>query len=275
MTDVTPHQSADVIIVGAGLAGLTAAYTLAQSGIRVVVLEARDRVGGRTLTRSDDQGPSVDLGATWSWPHQTRIRHLAQTLGVARFEQYVEGDAMLDLGPQGTERHAVRSPMAGALRFEQGAEELSTRLADALPAGSVKFGVQVTGVHVQGDSVLVVAAGPAGDALVFPAQAVIVALPPRLAEQTITFMPELPPALTQVLSATPTWMGHAMKAVVRYERAFWRAQGLSGFAISYAGPLQEIHDASPADGGAGALFGFFTAHAEVRRAPRQERQHLV
>ncbi|MFD1734110.1 flavin monoamine oxidase family protein [Deinococcus malanensis] len=161
------------------------------------------------------------------------------------------------------------------MRFKQGAEELSTRLADALPAGSVKFGVQVTGVHVQGDSVLVVAAGPAGDALVFPAQAVIVALPPRLAEQTITFMPELPPALTQVLSATPTWMGHAMKAVVRYERAFWRAQGLSGFAVSYTGPLQEIHDASPADGGAGALFGFFTAHAEVRRAPRQERQHLV
>ncbi|MFD1734447.1 FAD-dependent oxidoreductase [Deinococcus malanensis] len=101
----------------------------------------------------------------------------------------------------------------------------------------VKFGVQVTGVHAQGDMVLVMAVGPAGDALTFPAQAVIVALPPRLAEQTITFMPELPPALTQVLSDTSTWMGHAMKAVVRYERAFWRAQGLSGFAVNYAGGM--------------------------------------
>ncbi|ACO47848.1 Putative amine oxidase (Flavin-containing) [Deinococcus deserti] len=239
-----------------------------------MVLEARGHAGGRTLTRSDDQGPSVDLGATWSWPHQTRIRHLAQTLGVARFEQYVEGDAMLDLGPQGTERHAVRSPMAGALRSEHGAEALSTRLAVALPAGSVKLGVQVTAVQVQGDTVLVTATGRAGEAKTFHASVVIVALPPRLTGQTITFTPELPSALTQVLSATPTWMGHAMKAVMRYDCAFWRAQGLSGFAVSYTGrPLQEIHDASPADAEAGALFGFFTTHTGVRRAPAQERQH--
>ncbi len=57
-------MDADVVVVGAGVSGLAAARVLAQGGQRVVVLEARDRIGGRTWT-DDELGVPVDLGASW------------------------------------------------------------------------------------------------------------------------------------------------------------------------------------------------------------------
>src|SRR5438445_8593515 len=58
------HQSqADAIVVGAGVAGLAAAETLARGGLQVILLEARDRVGGRLWTSSTGDGHPVELGA--------------------------------------------------------------------------------------------------------------------------------------------------------------------------------------------------------------------
>ena len=58
------RRDADVIVVGAGLAGLIAARELSGSGLEVVVLEARDRIGGRTWTKAEAlPGITLDLGA--------------------------------------------------------------------------------------------------------------------------------------------------------------------------------------------------------------------
>ena len=84
--------TADVVVVGAGLAGLTAARRLVAEGRSVVVLEARDRVGGRTLNAPLGDGHAADLGGTWIGPTQNAVAALADELGLKTFAQYDEGD---------------------------------------------------------------------------------------------------------------------------------------------------------------------------------------
>jgi len=72
----------DVCVVGAGYAGLVAARTIARAGRSVVVLEARDRVGGRVWTQRLADGTYVDAGGTWIGPDHLAIRALAAEYGV-------------------------------------------------------------------------------------------------------------------------------------------------------------------------------------------------
>src|SRR5919201_804623 len=81
----------DVVVVGAGLAGLAAARDLARAGQQVLVLEARDRVGGRTLSVDVGDGVVAELGGQFLGPTQDRIAAAAADAGVATFPTYTEG----------------------------------------------------------------------------------------------------------------------------------------------------------------------------------------
>ena len=83
--------STDVIVVGAGFAGITAARELTKRGANVILLEARDRVGGRVWTQEKD-GWWVDVGGQWTGPGQDRIRALGDELGVRSFPTWPEGE---------------------------------------------------------------------------------------------------------------------------------------------------------------------------------------
>ncbi len=86
----------DVIIVGAGLAGLTAARDLKNAGVKSFrVLEARDRVGGRTLNQDLGRGTIVDGGGQWVGPTQYAIMELARELEVDTFPTFNEGKLAL------------------------------------------------------------------------------------------------------------------------------------------------------------------------------------
>src|SRR6266404_569400 len=85
-------RHADVIVVGAGLAGLTAARAIANAGRSVLVLEARDRVGGRVLNHSLISGGYSELGGMFTGPTQDRIQALATAVGVGTFPTYNTGN---------------------------------------------------------------------------------------------------------------------------------------------------------------------------------------
>jgi monoamine oxidase len=85
-------REVDVVIVGAGFAGLTAARRLVQAGRSVVVLEARNRVGGRVVNKAIGGGEISERGGTFIGPTQTRIAALAKAMKVDTFPTYDEGD---------------------------------------------------------------------------------------------------------------------------------------------------------------------------------------
>ena len=100
--------SADVLVVGAGLAGLTAARDLAAAGRSVLVLEARDRVGGRIVNRDIGDGNVLEMGGQWAGPTQDRILALAADLGVGTFPTYDTGRKVLHFnGKRGTYSGAI------------------------------------------------------------------------------------------------------------------------------------------------------------------------
>jgi monoamine oxidase len=106
------HRKADVVVVGAGFAGLTAAVNVARAGKSVLVLEARNRVGGRALNQPVAGGAITERGATFIGPTQNHIAKLSQDMGVSTFPTYDTGNNVYirngnrmtysDTGPTGT-----------------------------------------------------------------------------------------------------------------------------------------------------------------------------
>ncbi len=101
----------DYCVVGAGFAGLSAARRLRDGGKSVVLLEARDRVGGRAWNRTAADGSVVSVGGTWLGKRQDRMFALCRELGVEIYPQYDRGDTVMHL--DGTNRRYRGNPKVG------------------------------------------------------------------------------------------------------------------------------------------------------------------
>ena len=88
----------DVVVVGAGYAGLSAARAASKAGLSVALLEARDRVGGRVLTERTADGIPLDLGAMWAGPGQEHLGALADEVGAATYRTHAAGHGLLTDG---------------------------------------------------------------------------------------------------------------------------------------------------------------------------------
>lgn len=120
-------QHAEVVVVGAGIAGLTAADALHRRGIDVIVLEAADRVGGRVLVETTALGSAVDLGGQWIGKGHHRFETLAAELGATQFPMRSPKSPLVvdDVGPIGPASPVALTAIAALLGVE---------LASHLPA---------------------------------------------------------------------------------------------------------------------------------------------
>jgi monoamine oxidase len=258
MTDasISPRSSddvdVDVVVVGGGIAGLVVATHLIEGGLRCHVFEKSERVGGRLLTHHNASG-HFDLGATWYWPGEARAAALIDQLGIPTHAHNLDGDAMYH-APSGVQRLYGNPIDVASRRFSQGAASLTDRLAERM-TDVVSLHTTVHQIEYRPDlySGAIRVTHTNGS---LTTRHVVVAIPPSVAVDTITFRPELPDAVMAVAAATPVWMGNIVKVVVVYEHAFWRVAGLSGSAMSHIGPLREIHDMSGPNFEPAALFGF-------------------
>jgi monoamine oxidase len=268
--------AARIAIVGGGLGGLVAALLLQQQGLGadVVLLEARPGLGGRILSVDATDDPQVrnasldriDLGPTWFWPAmQPQLSRLIDDLGLQRFAQFETGDMLVERSAhQPPTRMAGYASAPPSMRLIGGMGALIDALAGQLKGVRVRTGQTVRRLLVADGAVQLEAAASDGTSTTWTAEHVLLALPPRLALQTIDLSPPLPERMARRWTATDTWMAPHAKYVAVYDQPFWRLSGLSGGARSHQGPMVEIHDASM-PGGSAALFGFIGVPARVRQ----------
>lgn len=266
-----------VIIVGAGVSGLRVASLLTSKGIACKVIEARDRIGGRVLSKGILDRPEighVDLGPTWFWPqYEPTIARLVAELNLQVFEQYTKGAILFEQSEtKPIERHMLpETENPKSARLVGGIGSLVDAIAATLPKDVIELSTKVTAVHLdEGSASLIDVLLANGQKKTMRAKVVILALPPRIIAEHIIFSPPLPQSLVLSLKEKSTWMAGHAKVVAVYERPFWREDGLSGQVISRIGLLQEIHDASPLHG-QGALFGFFGMPPELRQQLGEEK----
>ncbi len=260
-------MSYPVVVIGAGLSGLYASWLLQQAGQRVLLVDARDRIGGRVLSQGPaDSAHRVDLGPSWFWPGMNpRMEQLLAQLGLAHYPQHTRGAVVVEGADGKLYKHQST--------WEQSPS--SQRIAGGTQALIEAFYAQVKEqVHFKASTrVLGMTLRPHAVELEFEdasgrwsqlAQHVVVTVPPRLMAQDLALEPAWPEALIADMTSTPTWMAGQAKFVAVYPQAFWREAGLSGTAMSQRGPMVEIHDASDASGQQAALFGFVGATPDYR-----------
>ena len=122
------HENVDVVVVGAGATGLSAAYALQRAGRSVLVLETRERVGGRLWTEKVD-GVDLEIGGQWVSPDQEALLAMLDELGLETFERHRDG-ASVYVGLDGARRTFTGEVLPVAPRVEAEMNRLTARLDD-------------------------------------------------------------------------------------------------------------------------------------------------
>lgn len=261
----------DTAIVGGGLCGLALAAQLTRRGRDFELFEARQRWGGRILTIDCKlSGHAIDLGASWFWPdRQPLLTALLSELGLESFAQFDEG-AILRLSEADAKAEKIEvagGVHGGARRIAGGAQKVIEALRRELPQDRLHQDCQIVGLR-DGEDHVVLTIEEGGSTRVVEARRVVLALPPRLAEERIAFAPALDETMRETMRDAPTWMAAQAKAVTTFANPAWRASGQSGnaFVTHEQAVFDEIFDASDARGSEAALGGFLALGPDLREA---------
>ena len=256
----------EAIIIGGGMSGLYTAFKLQKAKLSYVLLEAKSIVGGRVAGKPALPHPdlSVDLGPTWFWPHQHKLKQLLTQLKIEWFEQYSIGKNLYHAHPEEvpSRTYSSASTMA-SYRVKGGMQQLIAALTQKLEPASIKKEHAAITIK-KTKNIWQVTARHNGREKAFEARQLVLALPPRMIIKHLTPEHCLSMKLINDLQLQQTWMSGQAKFVAVYKKPFWRENNLSGQAFSHVGPMVEIHDGSSTEDSGFALFGFIGLPLAVR-----------
>lgn len=256
----------DLVIIGAGLTGLSLAYYLKDKGLSIQILEARDRIGGRIQTIREDGFAPIEMGATWLGKKHTALVGLLQELDLGIFEQQLGSTAIYE--PISTSPpQLVQLPPndAPSYRIKNGTSALIQKLVKKIESTcDIYLEQTVRSIEANDKSVFVKTTTKT-----IECKKVISTLPPFLLLKTINIQPVLPQSTQKVMQQTHTWMGESIKIGLHYKTPFWRAKNLSGTIFSSVGPIPELYDHSNFEDNEYSLKGFLNGnYYSVDRAKR-------
>lgn len=260
-------NTTDILIIGAGLTGLTLAYYLKQVNITAAIVESRSRIGGRISTIYNTNQAPLDLGATWLMHSHSELKHLLQKLGLSVFEQYYGNTAIYEPHTS-TPAQLVNLPKSNApsYRIVDGTLSLIKALANTLEPHQIITSCTISSIQKKEDFIQVTSKTHR-----FKCKHIVSTLPPYLLEKTISITPKLPDNITNICEHTHTWMHDSIKVGFTFKSPFWKTKGTSGTIYSNVGALQEFYDHSNADQNRYALVGFMNKiFYNYTKAERQE-----
>lgn len=241
-----------VLIIGAGLSGLTSAYALNDSIYDVEILEARPRIGGRIFTK-EVNSCQLELGATWFGPQHTSLLALIKHLGISYKHQENGSEAIYDFRPKGNlECFQISKQDSSTFKFKDGSSSLINAIFHKQSA-KVHFNEIVKSISYS-DAFTVET-----EQNQFKADYLIVSIPLQLTSDTIEFKPELPESFQYLLSNTHTWMSDSIKFSVAFDSDFWKNDRYIGTLMSPQQIIQEMYDHSDVDREQNALVGFLNS----------------
>ena len=257
-----------IVILGAGLSGLTTAYLLNKQGISATIIEARKRPGGRIWTQTLEGDTPVEAGATWFGMKHTTLVGLLEELRLDYFPQSTRGISLFETmsfsPPQQFEIPESEPP---SFRIAGGSSKLIETLLDSVNPEHVILGTTVTSLDFSSQDVVL----HTDDNRTMTADRVISTLPPRLFTHMLAIHPVLPPEWVEVAQQTHTWMGDAIKFFVAYKDPFWKKNLFSGTLFSQSGLIPEMYDHTNADENRFALKGFLAGRAGQLSAASREK----
>ncbi len=232
-------QEEQIVIVGAGLSGLTLAYVLSKHTIYPKILEASSRIGGRIQTIKGTRNTPLELGATWFSNIHSHLISLLDELGIEKFKQYTQGISLFETAVSNPiQQFKVPENQNSSFRISGGTQTLIDTLYDNIPAENIKLNTSVTKITDLDNTLLIETHN--GEQL--KANKVILCMPPQLISSTIKCFPALPENVQSLLPSVQTWMGGSIKFVIEYASPFWRNKGYSGMVFSHIGIVSEMHD---------------------------------
>lgn len=261
------NSTPSVLIIGAGLSGLTLAYYLQKKNISYQLLEARPRVGGRIFTSYQEGAAPLEIGATWLGKKHQALNNLLTELDLEIFEQILGERAIYEpISTSPSQLVSLPPNNDPSYRIKGGSSALIKTLVEKIGHKNILLNQVVTNISSTTNSNFV---KTKTDEL--QANFVVSTLPPFLLTSTIKFNPNLPEALKEITAATHTWMGESIKVGLRYTTPFWRAKNSSGTIFSNVGPIPEMYDHADAEEQYFSIKGFFNgAYFSISKEERLE-----